>query len=379
MKSSESKWPFNSNMHFKNERIKKIKKQLSKYKRRTFKHIWLVRFGILTFVVGIFFLLYFAMSGIIRHFGFDYHLSLAKHFIMAPKNEILSFEDKTNILILGKGGDGHEAPDLTDTIMVASLDLKRDSLVLISLPRDIWIPELRTKLNSTYYWGNKKQTDGGILLASSSVEEIVGIPIHYSAVLDFSAFEKVIDTLGGIEVEVLEGFTDKRYPIKGKENDECDGDPEYLCRYETITFNEGLQNMDSETALKFVRSRNAEGDEGTDIARSARQQQVVKAIIRKILSREIVFDWGRISSLIEIAKDSIETDVSDQNAAVLTRKLFDARNDIQSYVLPDFLIKNPEPTQEYDNLYVFIPSDGSWEKTHEWVECVQKGKENCIQ
>jgi len=142
-----------------------------------------------------------------------------------------------NILILGKGGQGHEAPDLTDTVIFASLKHNDPTLALVSLSRDIWIPELRAKLNSAYYWGNQKQENGGQILAKSTVEQIVGKPIHYIVVVDFSGFKNIIDTLGGIEVEVERSFIDERYPISGREADDCGGDdPEFLCRFETVSF-----------------------------------------------------------------------------------------------------------------------------------------------
>jgi len=113
------------------------------------------------------------------------------------------------------------------------------------------------------------------VLAKSVAEEIVGIPVHYAVVVDFDFFQKVIDELGGIEVDVETDFVDDRYPIKGREDDLCNGDPKFSCRYETVEFKKGLQFMDGGAALKFVRSRNAEGDEGTDLARIARQEKVI--------------------------------------------------------------------------------------------------------
>ncbi|MEJ2441683.1 MAG: LCP family protein, partial [Patescibacteria group bacterium] len=99
-----------------------------------------------------------------------------------PAQKIQTTEDRTNILILGRSGEGHDSPDLTDTIIFASVGHTDHSVKLISLPRDIWIPELRAKLNSTYYWGNQRQKGGGIILAKSTVESILGQPVHYGLV-----------------------------------------------------------------------------------------------------------------------------------------------------------------------------------------------------
>ena len=186
-------------------------------------------------------------------------------------------ENSISILVLGKGGEGHTAPNLTDTIILSYLNIENNSVNFLSLPRDIWIPEIRAKLNSAYHYG-------GFKMAGDSVTSITGLPINYTVVIDFSLFKDLIDNVGGIKVHVENSFTDEKYPIEGKENDLCDGDRLYRCRYETLQFTQGEQNMNGELALKYVRSRNASGDEGTDIAREKRQQKVIEAIKEKILS-----------------------------------------------------------------------------------------------
>lgn len=194
-------------------------------KRRILKHVWLVRIGLVALAVGAVILVIFLVNLLFGKTTSGSYLGLIRNFIFTPADKIQSFGGHTNILILGKGGQGHEAPDLTDTIIFASVDHSPASGILISIPRDIWIPEIKAKVNSAYYWGNQRQEGGGIILAKSSVEEIVGQPVHYGAVIDFTAFKQVVDVLGGIEVQVESSFVDEKYPIPGKENDECGGDP----------------------------------------------------------------------------------------------------------------------------------------------------------
>ena len=360
---------------------------ISKLKRRLLKHVWILR--VLIFVgvlLSIFLLVSFAASSI-KKSGFGLYFGLVKDFVFTPIEKIESMNDRTNILILGKAGAGHEAPDLTDTIIFASVSHKYPSVVLISLPRDIWIPQLRTKLNSIYYWGNQKQppdqkvsgleVGGGIVLAKATVEEIVGQPIHYGAVVDFSGFKKVIDVMGQIEVNVERSFVDEKYPISGREDDQCEGDPEYKCRYEAVRFEAGRRLMDGETALKFVRSRNAQGDEGTDLARESRQQKVIQAIKEKILSREILLSPKKLIALKNTFLESIETDITPSAGAILGRRILTAKNEISSRVLSEGLLENPPYSRKYDNLYVFIPKDDpsagsgqAWEEVHKWVGCI---------
>lgn len=346
----------------------KRKIAISRIKRRLLKHVWLVRASLITLILLGFYLFYFLASLILGRLGVTSYLGLIGDFIFTPTQKIQTREDRTNILILGKGGKGHEAPDLTDTVIFASINHTDPSLSLVSLPRDIWISELRAKLNSTYYWGNQKKEDGGLILTKATVESIVGQPVHYGLVIDFSGFMRIVDVLGGVEVDVERGFVDEKYPIAGKEDDECDGDLEYKCRYEIIRFEKGVQTMDGETALVFARSRNAEGDEGTDLAREIRQQKILAAIQTKTLSSEVLLSPKKIISVWEVVRESVETDIDASAGAILARRLFQTRNQIESHVLSDDLLINPPVQYKYDNLYVFIPKEGDWSRVHVWIE-----------
>lgn len=293
------------------------------------------------------------------------NITFVRSFLFPKSVQVSSTSGRINIAVLGKGGFGHTAPDLTDTILVVSVPEKGKKTTLVSLPRDLWIAELRAKLNSTYYWGNQREDDGGLVLAKSTVEQIIGTPVHYILVVDFGSFKKAIDTVGGIDVDVENSFIDTRYPIPGRENDLCDGDREYACRYETIEFQKGMTHMDGEGALKFVRSRNASGDEGTDIAREARQQRVIKALEKKFSDPKVFLNPGIFLTLANDIKDSIETDMDLSVIAVVARKIFSARNFV-NFVIPEDLILNPPISSKYDNQYVFIPRKGDWGEIHTW-------------
>src|SRR5690606_21863522 len=141
--------------------------------------------------------------------------------------------------------------------------------------------------------------------------------------LDFDGFTEVIDILGGVEVEVEKTFTDKKFPIPGREEDTCgltagpgQEEPEYLCRYETITFEKGVQMMDGKTALKFARSRHSEDpEEGNDLARGRRQQKVILAIKNKMLSGEIISSPSKLSQLWNKFWEITETGLSKEQLA----------------------------------------------------------------
>lgn len=336
-------------------------------KRRLLKHIWLVRIGLIaSILLGIF--LFVALTGFVfEKVGVTNYGEVISNFIFAPASKVKSLEGRTNILILGKGGEGHAASELTDTIIFASVSHNNPRVTVVSLPRDIWILAIRAKINSAYYWGKQKEKGGGLILAKSTVEEIVGSPVHYGMVVDFSGFIKIVDVIGGIEVDVERGFVDEKYPIPGKENDLCDGDPIFACRYETIRFEKGRQTMDGEMALKFVRSRNAEGEEGTDLARAARQQKVLLAIRQKVLSPGVLISPRKLLAIWKTVRDSVETDMSASEGSILLRRVLAGREKIETHVLDEELLTHPPVSPRWDNQYVFIPKAGDWSEVHRWV------------
>ncbi|MBI4092970.1 MAG: LCP family protein [Candidatus Kerfeldbacteria bacterium] len=183
--------------------------------------------------------------------------------------------DRVNVLLLGIGGEGHEGPLLTDTIILASLKPSTGQVALLSIPRDlaVAIPKYGIrKINNANALGKElKYPGGGEQLASELVANVTGQPIHYFGQIDFAGFMNIVDDLGGIEVNVEQPFTDREYPT-----------PNF--GYQTIRFDAGRQPMDGATALKFVRSRHGSNGEGSDFARSRRQQLVLEAIGDKIFS-----------------------------------------------------------------------------------------------
>ncbi len=206
--------------------------------------------------------------------------------------DLPSQDGRTNILLLGIGGGTHEGADLTDTILVLSLGLHKKKMAMISVPRDLWSDTLKDKVNSAYHYGEVKKKGGGLTLAKVIVEDVVGLQIHKVLLIDFSGFEEVIDAVGGIDISVPLGFTDPQFPIAGKENDPCQGDLTLTCRYEAVTFPPGLQHMSGERALVYVRSRHAEGDEGSDFARGRRQQEVFVALLQQLKKPSV---WASVS------------------------------------------------------------------------------------
>lgn len=250
--------------------------------------------------------------------------------------------------------------DLTDTIVFVSLDQKSKKATLLSVPRDLWIPEIQAKINTAYHYG-------GFDLAKETVSEVLGQEVDYLVVVNFESLGEIVDVLGGVTVDVQRSFTDSRYPVAGKENDLCDGDKEFKCRYETIHFEAGEQQMNGETALKYIRSRNAEGEEGTDFARSARQQQLVMALKQKALTRSVYLNPRKVSRLFRVFQEYLVVDINRFEYGNLTLLLTRIDwNQIKAASLNGNLLTNPK--NHYSKQWVLVPQSGDWQGIHEFVD-----------
>src|SRR3989338_5932714 len=153
--------------------------------------------------------------------------------IYSPKSTVVKKapveKSAYNILLLGYGGGNHDGTYLTDTMILAHIDLKKKLAVLISIPRDVWVKVptksgsgFHSKINSIYElqlfpreYPDVRNKD----LTSRVVAGITGLQIDNYITVDFDGFTKIVDILGGIDVSVEKSFTDVRYPIEGKDKD----------------------------------------------------------------------------------------------------------------------------------------------------------------
>lgn len=331
------------------------KRFFSKFKRRLARYLPCFKLLFL-FLIGLGFLFVF-------YFSFSKVVKFVKNLNFTPK----ATQGKTNVLLLGIGGEGHEAKDLADTIIFFSMNQTSGKTLMLSLPRDIWVPSMRAKINTAYHYGEEKKPGGGLILAKAAVSEILGQPIHYAVVIDFAGFVRAIDVLEGVEVEVERSFDDYRYPISGKENDDCGGDPQFGCRYEHLHFEFGWQTMDGQRALKYVRSRYAEGEEGTDFARSRRQQRLLLAVRKKVFSFQTISRPVKLAELVKILKQSVKTDITPNDYLGLAKLVLKFKPEKMRTEVLDFLV-NPPLSATYDYHWVLVPPTRSWQEVHDYVE-----------
>jgi LCP family protein required for cell wall assembly len=198
-----------------------------------------------------------------------------------PTPQAWDGSSRVTVLIMGLDYDDTEARRIprTDSMMVASMDPQTKTAGIMSIPRDTWvnIPGFDyAKINTAYFLGDSyKLPGGGAGLAVQTVESFLGVPINYYAQIDFDAFVKFIDEIGGVDinvpqkikVSVMGGFT-----VHGTNG---------TYTRETKTLKPGVQRLDGATALAYARDRHTDGG---DFDRSSRQQQVVQAVREKVLS-----------------------------------------------------------------------------------------------
>ena len=313
------------------------------------------------------FVVFFTILGIVF---FPKNLFPAASNIILHRNSGLQQTDgRTTILLLGTGGAGHDGPNLTDTIMLASLDIKNDKVTLVSIPRDLWIPDLNAKINTAYATGEEKRKGGGLVLAKGIVKEVTGQEVNYGFRIDFTGFVKAVDLIDGIDVNVDEQLDDYHYPIDGEETNTCSHTTDEItqftatvsaeqelwdffpCRYKHLHVDAGVQHMNGITALEFVRSRHGAGSEGTDFARSRRQQRVIEAFREKVFSVGTLTNIGKVIGLYNILKDSIDTDIPQEDFA----PFYDATQKLKQSKIENAVIDFGDESQDRSGLLIQGP------------------------
>ena len=266
--------------------------------------------------------------------------------------ELASTDGRTNILLLGidsrSAGSHVQGGTLTDTLMVVSIDSDGTRPVMVSIPRDLWIEEWSIKINSIYgirraYYRNveslsaEEAQEKAVEDVKKAATSVVGIPIHYHAIVGFDAFKDAITAVDGIEITVDEAFDDYEYPVEGMENAANLED-----RYQHIRFDAGRQVMDGETALQYARSRHSTNpNEAGDFARARRQQKVILALKDKVLSAETLFNPIKIKDLYDSYKTHVITNIELPEALLF----YDKYRKVELGEIGRIVISN-EPTND---------------------------------
>lgn len=227
---------------------------------------------------------------------------------------------RVNILLLGKGGAGHPGGDLTDTMMIASVDPVNSKLALLSIPRDLWVDSPAggtSKINAVYYNARAKHLAinsndqkaaeaAGISAVEGVVSDVTGLPINYYAMFDFTAFKDAVDVVGGITINVPADLYDPSIAWENGNN--------------PLIAKQGVQQMTGDKALLYVRSRKT----SSDFARSERQRAVIEAIESSASRAGFLANPLKMNDLLKVLGNHLSSDLSISSAqklAVILKKI----------------------------------------------------------
>lgn len=222
--------------------------------------------------------------------------------------EVEEREESLTVLALGLDARGDYLRGRTDAIVLISIYPKKESVSILSIPRDSYVQIGNTgkydKINHAYPFG-------GVEVTKTTVENLVGVDIDHYVVFNFTSFMRMVDALGGVEIDVPYTFT---------EQDSKD-------RQGAIRIEKGRQLLDGEKALAYARMRKS--DPEGDIGRGKRQQEVILALADKLLSFKSLSNF---SEVYDIIKESMATDVSITDIPSLLKYL-KGYSDINSFTL----------------------------------------------
>jgi LCP family protein required for cell wall assembly len=248
-------------------------------------------------------------------------------------------EARINVLLMGVDSAASRSTELTDTIMIASIDPETSDVALISFPRDLsnfplWDGRTyRGKINSFLTWARthpEEFPDGPLQSLVREIGFLLGAPVHYYAAIDLAGFRHMIDAVGGVEVEVEKALDDARY--------------DWLDGRRGFRLSAGTHTLDGETALAYVRSRYSAND--NDFNRARRQQQVLLSLRRALTDVSML---PRIPELVEIGGDTIRTNFpSDRVSEMLGLAAGVDEDSVRQVVLGPPYATNPQST---DGIY----------------------------
>ena len=234
-----------------------------------------------------------------------------RRIVNNKEEELIKAKDKSIVLIMGVDKREDDV-GRSDTMMIATIDPRLDQATLLSVPRDTRV-KIRglgfDKINAAYAYG-------GVDLSKSTVENFLGIDIDHYVLIDTNSFVKIIDAIGGVDIDV-----EKRMFYE----DPWDDNGGLV-----IDLYPGQQHMDGKTAVTYVRYRDSEGD----IGRVKRQQAFMEACMDKVTSPEIV---PRIPKIVREIIDAVETDMSLRQLLELAGALKAAQqNGLETDMVPGY-------------------------------------------
>ncbi len=262
-------------------------------------------------------------------------------------------KERVNIALLGSdtSPDRREEGEipLSDTIIIVSIDPASKQVGLLSIPRDtlVTIPGVGTeKINAAYSSGELSKVTGPGLV-EATLEYNFGIPIHYFAEVDFEGFKKIIDTVGGVTLDVPAPIKDDQYPGE-------------KFNFTRVYFHTGLQHVNGQTALRYVRTRH----DDNDFARGERQQQLLRALRDQAVDLNLI---SKAPGLMAALGDTVRTDIPPGDMLKLAKLGTEIKEgNIHSYSIQSALTEQWNPGQPY----YLVPD---WIKVHTILQEMMPG------
>ncbi|MFL5680040.1 MAG: LCP family protein [Chloroflexota bacterium] len=241
--------------------------------------------------------LYGAFVGYSALGNFERVFGTANHDPSATRGP--SSDERVNVLLIGVDSGKGRAHALTDTIIVASVDPKGRTVSMISIPRDLVNVPLGNgdsyapKINSLLAFADRNRAQfpgGGTKALEAAVGALLGIPIHYYAEVNLAGFVRMVDAVGGVDVDVARPLNDPKYGGFGV------GPGWSITR--------GRHHLDGANALAYTRIRKSAGE--SDFTRAERQQQVLVAVRDAAVKHNILFS---LPGLLDAVGDTVRTDM----------------------------------------------------------------------
>lgn len=199
-------------------------------------------------------------------------------------NKIQTNDEPFSVLVAGVDNEDGGKYGRSDVLLLATVNPKNESITMVSIPRDayVYIPELgySDKINHAY-------ANGGIRYTIETVEELFDIPVDYYVTTNFEGFENIVDSLGGIEIDVPFTFTTQ---LSGS--------------LKNFTFEEGPMSVNGNEALAYVRMRKS--DPRGDLGRNERQQDVIKQILSEATK---ISSIPKFDNILEDVKGAVRTNI----------------------------------------------------------------------
>lgn len=250
-----------------------------------------------------------------------------------PRPKILPDIPPTmNFLVVGQ----HKK--LADTIMIAAANMETQKITLISLPRDLVVNGRKINEYLSLY---------GPEMLRQKVETVSSISIHHTVVLNFEAFEAIINALGGIDVHAERAIYDPLYPNGGG-------------GYTVYSISAGSHHLSGAEALQYARSRHST----SDFDRAKRQQQILTAVQERILNFDFLSNAGALKDLFVALANSVETDLS------IDEMIFYAQS-LRSFSIESGNVISTEnflySSANINGQYILLPRGGNWGKIQRYV------------